>query len=207
MEEKILIKSEIDKTAKAVFKTLITFFFVLPAIFAFILSQEKEYGFYGSTRTGFESAFHGDGLALALLIIACCSLVLAIVLLIVFIVHNKCELTITDKNARGKAIFGKEVVLPIYMVSAYSTRRFMSTIAVASSSGLTKFSFIGNYAEIGKVLSELINKRQDKTETAASEPKAANSNMDDLVKLKNLLDSGIITEEEFEAKKKQLLGL
>ena len=83
----------------------------------------------------------------------------------------------------------------------------MSTIAVASSSGLTKFSFIGNYAEIGKVLSELINKRQDKTETVVSEPKAANSNMDDLVKLKNLLDAGIITAEEFEAKKKQLLGL
>ena len=33
------------------------------------------------------------------------------------------------------------------------------------------------------------------------------SNADELAKFKSLLDSGIITQEEFEAKKKQLLGL
>lgn len=33
------------------------------------------------------------------------------------------------------------------------------------------------------------------------------SNLDDLKKLKELLDAGIITQEEFEAKKKQILGL
>ena len=39
----------------------------------------------------------------------------------------------------------------------------------------------------------------------------ASNNTDDLIKqlreLKNLVDEGILTEEEFEAKKKQLLGL
>lgn len=34
-----------------------------------------------------------------------------------------------------------------------------------------------------------------------------NSNADELVKYKDLLDKGVITQEEFEAKKKQLLGL
>jgi hypothetical protein len=33
------------------------------------------------------------------------------------------------------------------------------------------------------------------------------SNADEILKFKNLLDSGIITQEEFDAKKKQLLGL
>ena len=33
------------------------------------------------------------------------------------------------------------------------------------------------------------------------------SNADELKKYKDLLDSGVITQEEFEAKKKQLLGL
>ncbi len=33
------------------------------------------------------------------------------------------------------------------------------------------------------------------------------SNFDDIKELKDLLDSGIITQEEFDAKKKQLLGL
>ena len=33
------------------------------------------------------------------------------------------------------------------------------------------------------------------------------SNADELKKFKELLDSGVITQEEFDAKKKQLLGL
>ena len=33
------------------------------------------------------------------------------------------------------------------------------------------------------------------------------SNLDELKKYKELLDSGVISQEEFDAKKKQLLGL
>ncbi|MBO5652993.1 MAG: SHOCT domain-containing protein, partial [Clostridia bacterium] len=35
----------------------------------------------------------------------------------------------------------------------------------------------------------------------------ASSNAEELKKYKDLLDAGIITQEEFDAKKKQLLGL
>jgi hypothetical protein len=72
---------------------------------------------------------------------------------------------------------------------------------------LTKFALIGNYAEIGNVLSKMINDRQDNTIKTGIKTEVSNSNMDDLVKLKTLLDQGIITQEEFDAKKKQLLGL
>ena len=41
----------------------------------------------------------------------------------------------------------------------------------------------------------------------SSAPVAALSNADELKKYKDLLDSGIISQEEFDAKKKQLLGL
>jgi len=34
-----------------------------------------------------------------------------------------------------------------------------------------------------------------------------NSQADEILKFKNLMDQGIITEEEFQAKKKQLLNL
>lgn len=59
------------------------------------------------------------------------------------------------------------------------------------------------------MLSEKINERQENTITTKSEsaPTPQNNAMDDLIKLKNLLDAGIITQEEFNAKKKQLLGL
>lgn len=42
---------------------------------------------------------------------------------------------------------------------------------------------------------------------APSSVPQASSNLDDLKKIKELLDAGIITQEEFEAKKKQILGL
>lgn len=43
-------------------------------------------------------------------------------------------------------------------------------------------------------------------DTVAAQPKESGS-FDDLKKLKELLDEGIITQEEFDAKKKQILGL
>ena len=47
-------------------------------------------------------------------------------------------------------------------------------------------------------------KRQEETKNTS---KAPDSVSDELKKLKDLLDSGIITQEEFDTKKKQLLGL
>jgi len=43
--------------------------------------------------------------------------------------------------------------------------------------------------------------------TNFDKPQPIYSNLDELPKLKKLLDDGIITQEKFETKKKQLLGL
>ena len=211
MEEKILIKSEMDKKAKSIFITMIAIFLSLSAILILSLLEEKSVSKY-IEYNGFKRAFSkGDGGALAIFIIGCVFFVLGIITLILFLSRRKCELTITEKNVRGKTLYGKEVVLPVYMVSAYSTKSFMSTIAIATSSGSTKFSLIGNYKEIGSVLSQIINDRQESTTTASTtvtkNESPAQSNIDDLVKLKSLLDQGIITQEEFDAKKKEILGL
>ena len=47
------------------------------------------------------------------------------------------------------------------------------------------------------------------TKTVKQPPKTAKSDnrIEELTKLKDLLDTGVITQEEFDAKKKQLLGL
>ena len=42
---------------------------------------------------------------------------------------------------------------------------------------------------------------------APAAPTSVSEAADDLMKLKELLDAGILTQEEFDAKKKQLLGL
>ena len=63
---------------------------------------------------------------------------------------------------------------------------------------------------IGKeiyVLHNLINQRQDATKFTANNSIESHNDLDDLKKLKELLDNGIISQEEFDVKKKQLLGL
>ena len=211
MDEQILIKSEMDEKAKKIFLGIIGVLYSVMAILFLGLCKKKVY--YGYYRTyekiGWKAAFSGDGKALAAFIVGCSFFLIATVVLAIYLANRKCEIVVTDKNVRGRALFGKEVVLPIYMISAYSTSKFMSTISVSTSSGLTKFALIGNYAEIGTVLSKMINDRQDNTSNIEThtEPVPAASGMDELVKLKQLLDMGIITQEEFDTKKKQLLGL
>ncbi|MBO4403956.1 MAG: SHOCT domain-containing protein [Treponema sp.] len=47
----------------------------------------------------------------------------------------------------------------------------------------------------------------EKNKYSFTEEKTSSINADELVKLKKLLDDGIITQEDFDAKKKELLGL
>ena len=67
---------------------------------------------------------------------------------------------------------------------------------------------IKNRDEIQKVLSDLLIERQSKPKAETTiKQEIPQSNADELKKFKELLDNGIITQEEFDAKKKQLLGL
>lgn len=218
MDEKILIKSEVNKTLKKILQWGPVILFGIAALISIFLSMPKtkeySYYFYGKYRTRtytytrWEVVFDfGEDTGLFILfVLGCLALLGAIILGIIYLVNRKCELQVTENNVKGKTLFGKEVVLPLYMVSAYSTRKFLSVVCVATASGITKFSLIENYKEIGEVLEQQINQRQRNTETYSKKSTESNS-MDDLLKLKSLLDSGIITQEEFDAKKKQLLGL
>ena len=217
MEEKILIKSELAKNVKNILQKGPLVMFGVTALISIILSFTADtyertswYSDYGSTiyvvkLSGWDVVFRFGEYTFyfILFVIACLSFITAIVLGIMYLVYRKCEICITENNVRGKTILGKEVVLPLYMISAYSTRKFLSTVAISSASGITKFALIGNYVEIGNILAQKINERQNKTVNEA--PKS--DSMDDLVKLKSLLDAGVITQEDFDAKKKQLLNL
>ena len=117
-----------------------------------------------------------------------------------------CEITVTDKRVYGASIFGRRVDLPLDSVSAVATS-FPKGIAVATSSGRIKFLLIKNAAEIHGEIRKLLIDRQDKRAAAkASAPQSA-SEADELKKYKALLEEGVITQEEFDTKKKQLLGL
>ena len=75
-----------------------------------------------------------------------------------------------------------------------------------SCEDLTRIFFDYGEEKWSKRIAEfIINERQKNTETVKQQI-SKESQLDDLVKLKSMLDSGIITQEEFDAKKKQLLG-
>lgn len=114
-----------------------------------------------------------------------------------------CELTVTNKRVYGKAAFGKSIDLPYDEISSVGTC-LPNGIFAATSSGAVKFWLLTNQKEVYQSLSDLLKERQGQTVNASS---SHTGNADELKKYKELLDSGVITQDEFEAKKKQLLGL
>lgn len=142
--------------------------------------------------------------------LACLTLDLGIILIPVGIIMSlaylRVEMTVTDKRVFGVASFGRRVDLPLDNISAVGTS-LLKSIAVASSSGKIKFVGIENRDEIHKAITDLLLNRQEKTKAPEIKQEVQQSNADELKKYKELLDSGIITQEEFDAKKKQLLGL
>ena len=97
--------------------------------------------------------------------------------------------------------------LPLDSISAISTYGLFSGLAITTASGAIKFVMIKNRGEIYDVVSKLLVKCQNKTTITSITQEISKSSADELKKYKNLLDSGIISQEEFEAKKKQLLNL
>ena len=95
--------------------------------------------------------------------------------------------------------------------SATSSIALFKGVSVATSSGKISFLLIKNANEVYTELNNLvINRQSEKTESKHTEiikETQPLSNADELKKYKDLLDQGIITQEEFDAKKKQLLDL
>lgn len=124
-----------------------------------------------------------------------------IIAYLVYMNWSKIAITITNKRVYGVSVFRKRVDLPMDSISAVGTGIF-SSLVVTTASGAIKFVMLENRDDLHKALSNLLVERQGKSVTI--EP---NSDADELKKYKTLLDSGAITQEEYDAKKKQLLGL
>ncbi len=132
------------------------------------------------------------------------SFLLFLVFLILWLKHRKEQIIVTDKRVYGKAAFGKRVDLPLDSISAIamSKLKIVKGIAVSTASGKIAFTGIRNREDIYETIVELLIRRQDKP-SALPLPDPAG----DLKKFKELLDNGIITQEEFDVKKKQILEL
>ena len=116
------------------------------------------------------------------------------------------ELIVTEGKVVGKTLFGKTVDLPISQISATGAGMF-NRVSIATSSGSINFYGVSNREQVLSVISDLLLKRQEETKMTASKSSENLSTAEELKKYKDLLDAGVITQEEFDAKKKQLLGL
>ena len=116
----------------------------------------------------------------------------------------KFELIVTEGKVVGKTLFGKRVDLPIGKISVVGTGMFRR-LSIATSAGAIHSYGVINRDEVFKTVSELLIKHQEETKVGSINANVGS--MEELKKMKELLDMGIITQEEFDAKKKQLLGL
>ncbi len=193
MEEKVLIKSE-RYNIKKVFSVIFLIGLILTIIYAVILMIQND-NYFG---------WWEHYVPLSLIPVAS----FALIGLLIFLWLRSYELTITDKRVYGKVAFGKRVDLPVDSVSATSTISLFKGVSVSTSSGKISFLAIKNTDKIYEIINNLLVDRQkEKTHNTGTNIVQNSDEADKLKKYKDLLDSGVITQEEFDAKKKQLLGL
>lgn len=128
-----------------------------------------------------------------------------IILLPVFYVYfytKNMDLTVSNKRVYGVAGFGRRIDLPLDSISSVGTS-FLNSIFIGTSSGRIFFMLMKNNKEIHIEISKLLNSRQNNEQCQVNN----NDVTEELKKYKELLDDGVITQEEFNEKKKQLLNL
>lgn len=128
-------------------------------------------------------------------------LALAIVGIVGCALLPRCTITVTESTIAGRTWWGRKVFLPMTMVSAYATHKLFSRMVITTASGEISFFGIGNTKEIAEVLRVVTETRSEGTEE-----KTKFGDADELRKWNDLLLDGIITQDEFDAKKKEILS-
>lgn len=132
------------------------------------------------------------------------SVIFIVAAVLSYLIMNNCEIVVSDKRVSGKIKFGIRVDLPLNQISSVGQGLFKS-LTVATSSGVIRFWLLENRKELFSEITKLLSQFQNSQTIIHEETKL--SSADEIKKFKDLLDSGIITQEEFDKKKKQLLGL
>lgn len=141
---------------------------------------------------------------------------------------GRCELTVTDKRIYGRAVWGRKVDLPLSELTGMKKLWLLKGLLVVSPAGKIRFRLIKNAGDLCRAVKEPPktapkNKQNSlaanpMTEKPDTVPAKASGKKDKrlnprgnafrkMKKYKELLDMGIITQEEFDQKKKELLEL
>ena len=193
MDEKVLAQYRVGEDAN--FKKILWLPYIV-VVFGVLCAM---LGFVGMDASEVAPLLVGYGIFVA---------VIGIVLVIVFTYISKTSITVTTKRVYGHAKWD-DIDLPMDSISAVAkrTQKKNGVLMLSTSSGKISFGFytLAKLDEVHQAVSQLISERQNNKGNVTVVNNA--SNADELKKYKDLLDAGIITQEEFDAKKKQLLGL
>ena len=204
MEEKTIAKGEL-KDSKLVCVLLPIIGLIGTICYDYSVASASYHTYYNDGKPNLSYGFGlGNGVNYVLYPLI---VVLAIVGIIIYKRWSKVQITVTDKRVYGYDAIGKRVDLPLDSITAVGTSIF-SGLAVTTASGAIKFTMLKNRDELHDAISKLLVERQSRTSsTTTIKQEIHQSDADELAKFKDLLDKGVITQEEFDAKKKQLLGL
>lgn len=142
---------------------------------------------------------------------------------LIYVLINRRKRKLTELTATEKEIIGsysgfipiskitlKMPIEKIDNIAAVKSFFFLYTgkaLRVASTAGAFKIPYVDNADEIVAFISEAIEKAKNRLVKAVAEPeKPQGDAADSLKKLAELRNAGIITEEEFNQKKSELLG-
>lgn len=118
---------------------------------------------------------------------------------------NGCVLTVEEDSIRGKTSFRKDFSLPISKIASVEKGKF-DQITIMSSSKRYCVYCVENREEIYGVLTELLRSKAVEHNSPPSFNPSVSS-AEELRKYKQLLDEGIITQEEFQTMKSKILGI
>ena len=160
-------------------------------------------------------------LALGILITVIVFMLPVVIFLIRMFIAKRCKLELTEGQIEGqlKTTFGKKKLqIPIdHLDNVITSSGFWDkvrggeTLLLSSNSGLIKFHYVHNADEFAQAAM----KRIDEVKKSATVPQNApapvqsvsgGNAMEKMNSLKQMLDSGLISQEDFEAKKQDILS-
>lgn len=147
----------------------------------------------------------GFGFVISLLIKA---LLFVLLMRTIGLSWKPCKITITDEKIYGFT-YGKQISFPLSSITAAELSD-VNNLVIHVGAKSVKFNNLKNAGTLKNIIDQQLVQKQEKTalpKNNIEKPQPVSNNLDDIKKLKELLDCGLITQEEFDAKKKQILGL
>lgn len=154
--------------------------------------------FYDTFKDWFLSNEKITGLLIPVIALVLIMLVFQVLTLL----EKKKKIIIEKRGLICTGSLGKEIVFPIKR-SLTVKKGLFNGIRVKSPEHRYYISSVSN----GKEIVDVVNNVKSEMQKAISDLKTKTSKTEELLKLKELLDAGVITQDEFDAKKKAYLNL